>query len=371
MHDAPSTPRSPLLSGAEIRARILPHGRVPIPGLPALRERERARDHTERAKILYARLREATGDPALAHECERERAALARVLRNGAWMEQDHIEHVRAEYPALIADLCARVEHAERDRPVDVPGGIRANTDRRIDDLTPDTPPSRAPGERPQLFLIGGQTAAGKTTAQEHILWSMPDGSVASYDGDDNVEVHPRMADLMRGHGKAGHVRVGEEVHDAGCDVHGELLAHLRGEYGGHQYDVLASHPLGRQRWARAWFEDFAREGYETTVLFVATHASNSRTDLVHRYRRGVDDPVIGYGRWVDPDLHEEFYSNGPDIADALEREGVVDHALVLSRSGEVLHENHRTPAGGWERSSGARAAVLAERARTKRPDAW
>lgn len=239
------------------------------------------------------------------------------------------------------------------------------NHNDRIADLTPPREPQRTSSEKPQAYIIGGQPAAGKSTTQERIFRSLPRGTVASYDGDDNATIHPQYEELMRAHGKDGQDVVSKQLSDADHSYHGEYMKHLRGENGGPQYDVIASHPLGREDWADGWVDGFADQGYETSVVFVSTHESNSRLGIAHRYQEQRDDPDWGYGRWVDPNLHDQFYSNGPDVAHHLEENARADHIYVVNRDGQLLHENHRKPDGTMENGAGARDAIIAERNRT------
>ncbi|NYH53006.1 hypothetical protein HNR06_002595 [Nocardiopsis arvandica] len=188
---------------------------------------------------------------------------------------------------------------------------------------------------------------------------------VATYDGDDNAEIHPRYAEIMRDNGLQGQAAVERRLPP---DLHEELIGHLRGDMGGPRYDVVASHPFGQQEHADYWLDAFRDRGYETTAVFVATHESNSMLGIAHRYQKDRNDPTKGYGRWVDPRLHDAAYTNSPHVAHHLESTGKVDHIYVTDRNGEVLHENHRDPDGSMQNGLGARKAITEERGRTPTP---
>ncbi|WP_067609310.1 zeta toxin family protein [Nocardiopsis listeri] len=189
--------------------------------------------------------------------------------------------------------------------------------------------------------------------------------SVATYDGDDNAEIHPRYAEIMRDNGLQGHSAVERRLPD---DLHEELIGHLRGDMGGPKYDVIASHPFGHTKHADYWLDGFRDRGYETTAVFVTTHESNSMLGIAHRYQKDRDDLGKGYGRWVDPRLHDAMYLNTPHIAHEFESTNRVDHIYVTNRDGEVLYENHRNPDGSMRKDLGAREAIIEERDRTPAP---
>ncbi|MFD6951686.1 MULTISPECIES: zeta toxin family protein [unclassified Nocardiopsis] len=242
---------------------------------------------------------------------------------------------------------------------------IELRKNQRISDLIPEDVPARSAGKKPRFIIITGQQAAGKTKTQKDVTSALGEQPVASYDGDDNAEIHPRYAQIMRANGLQGQSAVERRLP---TDLHEELIGHLRGDMGGPKYDVVASHPFGQPEHADYWLDAFRDRGYETTAVFVATHESNSMLGIAHRYQKDRDDPTKGYGRWVDPRLHDASYTNNPHIAHYLESTGKVDHIYVTDRNGEVLYENHRTPDGSMQNDLGAREAIIEERGRTPTP---
>lgn len=234
-----------------------------------------------------------------------------------------------------------------------------------IQELVPDDVPVRADGEKPQFIILAGQQAAGKTTTQERVAEALGGRLVATYDGDDLAEIHPRYSEIMRNNGLQGQSAVEQKLPGG---LYEEVIGHLRGDMGGPKYDVVASHPFEQKKHADLWLDGFRSRGYETTVVFIAAHESTSLLGIAHRYQKGRDDPTRGYGRWVGPSLHDTAYLNNPRIAHYLESSGKVDHIYVANRSGEVLYENHRNPDGSMQNDPGAREAIIEERNRTPTP---
>ena len=241
---------------------------------------------------------------------------------------------------------------------------IEQNKQRRIQALVPQATPVRPDGKKPQFIIITGQPGAGKTTTQKGVTNALGP-STATYDRDDNAKIHPRHARIMRDNGLQGQAAVERRLPD---DLHEELIGPLRGDTGGPKYDVVASYPFGHTEHADHWLDGFRDRAYETTVVFVATHDTNSMLGIAHRYQQDRDDPTKGYGRWVEPRVHDVIYMNHPQVAHELESTGKVDHIYVTSRDGEVLYENHLNPHGAVQEALGAREAIIEERARTPTP---
>jgi hypothetical protein len=232
---------------------------------------------------------------------------------------------------------------------------------RRLADLTPRLPPQRGPGGRPWAVLIGGQQAAGKTTTQGLVHDALGRDNVASYDGDDNATVHPRHVEIMRQNGIHGQAIVANILPSG---LHFASLQHLRA--GEPKYDVVASHPLQQEDWAKQWVDGFRDNGYRVSVVYIATNESNSLLGIANRYQQGRDDE--GIGRWVDPAWHDQSYHGVPATAHALESQAYVDDIYVVNRDGQVLYENHRNPDGTMERAPGAAQAIVDERNRPPTP---
>jgi len=218
---------------------------------------------------------------------------------------------------------------------------------RRLEKLTPRGEPGRGPGEQPRAILIGGQQAAGKTTTQKLVHRALGKEGVASYDGDDNATAHPRYEAIMRANGIHGQAIV---QHNLPSRLHFACLQHLR--TGEPKYDVVASHPLQREDWAKGWVDGFRDNGYRVSAVYIATNESNSLLGIANRYQQDRDDR--GYGRWVDPAWHDESYTGVPQTAHALESQGYVDDIYVVNRDGHTCCT--RTTATPMARCSARRA---------------
>ncbi|MFF1821843.1 zeta toxin family protein [Kribbella sp. NPDC058245] len=235
----------------------------------------------------------------------------------------------------------------------------------RLAQLTPSIPPDRAPGVRPRAVVFGGQPAAGKTTMQRLVHRALGADRIALYDGDASLLVHPRYDALRRAHGIQGLEMVADAL-ETGSNggLHEAILAHLCA--GDPRYDLLASHPLARQKWARRWAGDFRELDYRSSFVYLIVNHADSSIALAERHQTALD--TGGDGGWFDPDLHDEFYAELPDTAQTLETEGLIDDIYLVDRGGCVVYENSRTVDGAWAQPPRVKQAILEERAQPPTP---
>ncbi|GAA1572988.1 hypothetical protein GCM10009804_31880 [Kribbella hippodromi] len=230
---------------------------------------------------------------------------------------------------------------------------------RRILQITPRVVPVRLPGQRPFLIVIGGQPAAGKSTVQALIQAALGAERVAVYDRDDDPPAHPRFDANMRANGLDGNLVIARSLPE---DLRDHVLNHLRTQ----QYDVIASSPLGSEVATDFWVSGFRPHGYRMAAVFIATNEANSLLGMADRYQRSKDS--IGFGRWLEKELHDEAAAGMPDAAHAAELLAQFDDIYVVDRDGNVLYENHRDDLGLMPAPHGARQTILDERNRPPTP---
>jgi hypothetical protein len=235
----------------------------------------------------------------------------------------------------------------------------------RLAQLTPIIAPVRQPGERPRVILFGGEPAVGKTTAQRLVHTALGEDRVASYDGDGNATVHPRYDALRRQYGVEGHSMAYKAVSGEGDRLHYASLDHLRA--GETKYDIVTSHPLAREQWAKSWVDGFNDHGYRVSLAYVVTNPANSKLSRAERYQDGVDNE--GGGRWVESEIADALTDELPDTAQVLESGKFVHDMYVVDRDGYVLYENHIGADGNWEREPAVKQAILDERGRPPTPE--
>ncbi|GAA1666495.1 hypothetical protein GCM10009745_05900 [Kribbella yunnanensis] len=237
----------------------------------------------------------------------------------------------------------------------------------RLAQLTPPNPPNRAPGVQPRAVVLGGQPAAGKSTMSRLVHAALGADRVVRYEADDSLRVHPRYDVLRHQYGIQGLEMVADALENGpNARLHEVILAHVCA--GDPRYDLVASHPLARQQWARRWAGDLRDLGYRCSFVYLVVNHADSALSLAERHQTALD--TGGDGGWFDPELHDEFYDELPDTAQALETEGLIDDIYLVDRGGSVRYENRRTASGTWERPPRVKDAILEERAQPPTPAA-
>ncbi|MEU4195716.1 zeta toxin family protein [Kribbella sp. NPDC026611] len=233
---------------------------------------------------------------------------------------------------------------------------------RRIAQIMPLRRPERAPGVPALAVVIGGQPGAAKSTIQYRVQAALGEDTAASYEADDDPDVHPRYQAATRDGGMEAH---GEVVRSLPPDLSERCLDSLL--TADPPYDVVTSAWLEAAERAEQTLAPFRDAGHRVVVVYVATNEADSMLAIADRYQRAKD--AAGSGRWVDPRTHDAVYPRVPDAAHAVETLGYADDVYVVDRAGNVLYENHRRADGALERDPGVREAIIAERNRPPTPD--
>ncbi|WP_433165399.1 zeta toxin family protein [Kribbella sp. CA-247076] len=98
-----------------------------------------------------------------------------------------------------------------------------------------------------------------------------------------------------------------------------------------HRYDVILETPLLEANDV----VEFTAAGYRVEVAIVAVPEAVSRLGVLDRHLRELE--VYGYGRLADPALHDAACQRVLDVAEAVDRERIVDDVAVLRPDGELL----------------------------------
>ncbi|MFW5421083.1 zeta toxin family protein [Nocardiopsis sp. CNT-189] len=205
---------------------------------------------------------------------------------------------------------------------------------------------------RPTAVMLGGQLAAGKTTALRHIA-ERYGGDIARVSPDDFRKLHPHRHRIMR-----------ERPHDYVALTSPAMYRwnEMTQEYAHeHGYNLVIEGTLRSPEWVVHDIGKLARrpesgrhEGFRAEVVGLAVSEYRSRLDMVGRY---VGRPP-GKGRWADAAGHDEIYRGLPGTLDALEADPNVWKVIVTDRDGTVHYENTRGPDGRWEHEPRAGAAL-------------
>jgi predicted kinase len=208
----------------------------------------------------------------------------------------------------------------------------------------------------PLLVLLGGQPAAGKTTAQRAVLAANPDAGLVPVTGDDLREHHPDYPELAAD----GPL----EMPGATAGVSGGLVKLALDHALAGRYSVLLEGTFRDTGMVEATARRFAQAGYRVEVVAVAAPAAASRLSAEQRC---LADQEGQLGRWTPPGAHEAALAASSQTVAALEALPFVSRVQVHTR-GRVLYDNQRGPAGEWLDEPRAARVVRAEQDRRLAP---
>ncbi|MDL9978591.1 zeta toxin family protein [Microbacterium sp. ASV49] len=209
--------------------------------------------------------------------------------------------------------------------------------------IVPVVFPAMARADNPTLLLLGGQPGAGKSRATTRLLAESPAGMVA-LSGDDLRAFHPHFLELTRSRSVEAPQILAEST--AGwlrdCIVHARTTGRsllLEGTF--HDPEV-----------AVATAELFAREGFATRVVVVATPRAESLLATTSRYLLDARDGRAS--RFTSVSVHEGGWEGTRALVRHLEATPSVDRLTVLGRDGDAIFNGERSAPGGFVGASDA-----------------
>ncbi|MET9610378.1 zeta toxin family protein [Streptomyces sp. NPDC006512] len=201
------------------------------------------------------------------------------------------------------------------------------------------------PQNDPVLVLLGGQPAAGKssamaTTAERH------QGTVVPLTGDELRPLHPSYDELLT---KDAQTRETATAQASGAWVRMSIEHTLQNGYG-----LLLEGVFRDPAMTISTAERFAAAGRKVEVVALAVREERSRLDALQRFLEG--------GRWTPPALQDLAYRMVPETVTAAEQSPAVHRIAITNRSGADLYSMERGPDGRWPGEPAAAGALDDER---------
>lgn len=197
------------------------------------------------------------------------------------------------------------------------------------------------PGERPVFVQLGGQLAAGKSTALRSLM-AQYQGRLAILSPDDYRRFHPQIDQIRHDHPH----RMVEFTNQAMYAWSNMVREHAHE----HGYGLLTEGTFRSPEYLIQYAQEAARpvpgrhEGAFNKVVAIATSAPRSSLDMVTRYT----EKPPGQGRWADIDGHDATFEQLPHSMEALEASAHIDEVMVVDRANTVHYGNSRGPDGRW-----------------------
>ncbi|WP_280233436.1 zeta toxin family protein [Nocardia cyriacigeorgica] len=216
---------------------------------------------------------------------------------------------------------------------------------RRFDDkVIPETfGDARGNLQRPELVVVTGQSAAGKSTVVRQIADSFRDrGGAVVLIGDDLMKIHPRYAELrVRDDFTAGdHIYpTAQRWLDMAID---RAIAQRN--------NVILEEGVGDLMRTVRTMRKFDDNDYRSQVEALAVRRLQSRLSNLNRFLR--ERLERGTGRYVPNGAQDACYTGSADLVRVLESAEppvLIENLRVRSRT-DVLFENHRLSSGTWSK---------------------
>ncbi|MFG2887592.1 zeta toxin family protein [Streptomyces sp. NPDC048297] len=257
-----------------------------------------------------------------------------------------------AERAAALAEPVRRIAQPRSEAPGVDYHRLTGEEHRWIFDhlILPVLAERTSPQDRPVVVYLMGQPGSGKTSMTRMVLRSLR-GRPTRISGDDFKSAHPDYYRLLQ-----------EEPRTAGARIRADYRA----------WQVLAEQYV-RERRSDAVIEIapsgaaafvntallYREAGYRVELAVLAVRAPDSRQGTADRCAQLLR--LGAAGRFTTAGGHDEHFAALQEAVAAAEHVPVADLVTVMRRDGSVLYRNERGPGGAWERSAGARHALVAE----------
>lgn len=190
-----------------------------------------------------------------------------------------------------------------------------------------------AAGEKPRIVILGGQPGAGKTALSEMVVQIIFETSLVTViNGDDYLDIHPRLCDIVRENEKLLAYFTDPDVRLWTKCVFDKAIKNRR--------DIIFESTLRTPHPIAETISSLKQNGYAVTLAVMATPHAVSRLSMILRYE--AQKEIKGFGRWTSPDNHDEAYRGLIETVRFLENNSPLDKLLVFNRSGTMLYRNER-----------------------------
>lgn len=199
------------------------------------------------------------------------------------------------------------------------------------------------PSAGPVAVILGGQPGAGKTKLIDIAMGKyFKNSRPAVISRDEYREAHPYSPAILKKNDKRYAERTDPDVEAWTRRLLDAAVANKR--------DIIFEETM-RTGWPiTATIENLRKAGYAIYIMIMAARAEISRLSAQVRYED--QKSAKGYGRWVDPVLHEEAYRGMIGTVRTIEKRNLVHSISVYNREGEALYHNARGGDGALAKPS-------------------
>ena len=188
----------------------------------------------------------------------------------------------------------------------------------------------------PNIIILGGQPASGKSRLGQFVMSTFLNGTAVSINGDDYRSAHPHFKEIIRD----------DEINMAAyTDPDVRLwVPKLLEKAVEHRFDIVFEATLRNKYQISTTITDIKNTGYNVSIAVTACPGYSSRIGIIERYEG--QKQIKGHGRWTNIANHDEAYRKLPVTLRHLENNIVIDRLIVCDRKCNIIYLNERDKNG-------------------------
>lgn len=185
---------------------------------------------------------------------------------------------------------------------------------------------NKTPVDTPQIYILGGQPAAGKSVLTKRIYEMSGNPNIVVINGDDFRTLHPQAPEIFQKHGKDFAAYTDPDVRDWTRQVFDEAIVQ--------KYNIIFEGTM-RTPLICDTIKNLQQQGYQIHILAMAVPAIKSRISIYARYQEQLDHYPIA--RFTTQKSHDDAYEGMLYTLDIIEKQHLYDTISVYNREGDLV----------------------------------
>jgi len=180
----------------------------------------------------------------------------------------------------------------------------------------------------PQIYILGGQPAAGKSTLTNICSQMFPDNNIVSINGDEFRTLHPAAQEIFNKHDKDFAAHTDPDVRVWTSEIFADAIKH--------RYNIIFEGTMRTNQICRT-IENLQQQGYGINIMVMAVPEIKSRISIYSRYQEQLDRYPIA--RFTSKQAHDAAYTGMLNTLQEIEDKHLYDTIAVYNREGNCLFQ--------------------------------
>lgn len=178
----------------------------------------------------------------------------------------------------------------------------------------------------PQIYILGGQPAAGKSTLTNICSQMFPDNNIVSINGDEFRTLHPAAQEIFNKHDKDFAAYTDPDVRVWTSEIFADAIKH--------RYNIIFEGTMRTNQICRT-IENLQQQGYGINIMVMAVPEIKSRISIYSRYQEQLDRYPIA--RFTPKQSHDAAYTGMLNTLQEIEDKHLYNTITVYNREGDCL----------------------------------